>query len=54
MVYLEELSHRNKKEVNSLAWQRERRVKTFSPEKKKKMIQFYREKSGILIRKLLV
>ena len=50
MVYLEELSHRDKKIVGSMAWKREKQVKKYSTNRKKQLIRLNQQKTARLIR----
>lgn len=53
MVYLEELFHRDKKIVASMAWKREKQVKRYSRNRKKQLIRVNQQKASRLIKKHL-
>ena len=50
IVYIERLEHRDKKVVGSIAWHREKQVKRWSTDRKKRQIRMNLERSAELIR----
>ncbi|HEC38121.1 hypothetical protein LCGC14_0797870 [marine sediment metagenome] len=51
--YLEELNHRDKKTLGSIAWHREKKVKRLSRPRKEQMIKLNRDRTNNLIEKYI-
>lgn len=49
LVYIEKLEHRDKKTVGSMAWKREKQIKKWSQERKKRQIRLSQQRTAELI-----